>query len=107
MLLPSQISLSPGKVVVEGENVISRTLNSFSQCVATIIAFSFIQKERHRNLPYALPMLSINPEGVTVIAYDINKDTLLVSDNCRWGKVAFLVVWLVLHYSLFPSSGFQ
>ena len=49
-------------------------------------------------------MLRINPEGVTVIAYDINKDTLLVRDNCRWGKVAFVVVRLVLHYSLFPSS---
>lgn len=30
----------------EGKNVNSHTLNSFSQCVATIVAFCYIQKNR-------------------------------------------------------------
>lgn len=39
---------SPGKTIVEGNNVNMRTLNSFSQCVATI-TFSYIQNQRHRD----------------------------------------------------------
>ena len=41
---------SPGKTIVEGKNVNMRTLNSFSQCVATIITFSHIQNQRHKDI---------------------------------------------------------
>lgn len=79
-----------------------RTLNSFSQCVATIIAFSYIQKERHRDIAYAFPMLRVNPEGVVVLVYDIHNYVLLISDSCQCGLAAVVITWLVLHYSLFP-----
>ena len=68
------------------------------------VAFSYIQKERHRDITYAFPMLRVNPEGVVVLVYDSHSDVLLISDSCRWGIVAILVTWLVLHYSLFPPS---
>ena len=93
---------SPGKTIVEGKNVNMRTLNSFSQCVATIIAFSYIQNQRHRDIAYAFPMLRVNPEGVVVLVYDIHNDVLLISDSFQWSLPAVVITWLVLHYSLFP-----
>ena len=49
-------------------------------------------------------MLRINPEGIVVLAYECKKDILMISQCYEWGSVAFIIIWLVLHYSLFPPS---
>ncbi|XP_068752527.1 uncharacterized protein [Montipora capricornis] len=79
------------------------SLNTLSRSVAMIITFSHIQKECFKT-SYAVPMLRVNPEGVVVLVYDSHKDILLISEFYKWDKFAFLVTWLVLHYSLFPPS---
>ena len=49
-------------------------------------------------------MLRVNPKGVVVLVYDSHKDILLISEFYKWNTVAFLVTWLVLHYSLVSPS---
>ena len=90
---------SPGKNVEEG------SLSAMSQCVATIIAFARIQCFRHPNISYPFPMLRVDPSGVVVLVYDYPNDVLMISQRVPWSDIAFIIVWLVLHYSLFrPDS---
>ncbi|XP_068726722.1 uncharacterized protein [Montipora capricornis] len=87
---------SPGK---EG------SLSAMSQCVATIIAFARIQCFRHPGISYPFPMLKVDPFGVVVLVYDYPNDVLMISQRVPWSGIAFIIVWLVLHHSLFrPDS---
>ncbi|XP_068746323.1 uncharacterized protein [Montipora capricornis] len=96
---------SPGKAIVEGKNVEEGSLNSMSQCVATIIAFARIQCFRHPGISYPFPMLKVDPYGVVVLVYDYPNDVLMISQRVPWSGLAFVIVWLVLHHSLFrPDS---
>jgi len=95
---------SPGKSIVEGKNAVEDSLNAMSQCVATIITFAQIQLKRHPEICYPIPMLRVDPEGVVVLVYDYPSDVLLISERIRWNDLAFIVVWLTLHYSLFPPN---
>ena len=96
---------SPGKAIVEGKNVEEGSLNSMSQCVATIIAFARIQCFRHPGISYPFPMLKVDPFGVVVLVYDYPNDVLMISQRVPWSGLAFVIVWLVLHHSLFrPDS---
>ena len=80
------------------------SLSAMSQCVATIITFAQIQLKRYPEIPYPIPMLRVDPQGVVVLVYDYRSDVLLVSQRIRWTDFAFIVVWLTLHYSLFPPN---
>ena len=95
---------SPGKSLVEGENVLQDSLSAMSQCVATIITFAQIQLKRHPEISYPIPMLRVDPGGVVVLVYDYPSDVLMISQRIRWSDFAFIVVWLILHYSLFPPD---
>ena len=79
------------------------SLSGLSQCIATIITFAQIQLRRHPGISYPIPMLRVDPEGVVVLVYDYPSDVLMISQHVEWGSCAFIVVWLTLHYSLFPS----
>jgi len=79
------------------------SLNTLSQSVAIILTYSHIQHERCK-IFNAVPMLRVTPKGVIVLVYDSLKDILLISEFYEWNVAAFLVTWLVLHYSLFPPS---
>ncbi|XP_068732523.1 uncharacterized protein [Montipora capricornis] len=79
------------------------SLSTLSRSVAMIITFSHMQKECFKT-SCAVPMLRVNPKGVLVLVYDSHKDILLISEVYEWDGIAFLVIWLVLHYSLFPPS---
>ena len=96
--------VSPGKSIVEGKNAVHDSLNALSQCIATIITFAQIQLKRHPGISYPIPMLRVDPEGVVVLVYDYLSDVLMISQRIGWGSYAFIVVWLTLHYSLFPSN---
>ena len=80
------------------------SLSTVSQCIATIITFAQIQLERHPEISYPFPMLRVDPEGVVVFVYDYPSDVLMISQRIEWNDFAFIVVWLILHYSLFPSN---
>ena len=80
------------------------SLSALSQCVATIITFAQIQLKRHPDISYPIPMLRVDPAGVVVLVYDYRSDLLMISQYIRWNDFAFIVVWLVLHYSLFPPN---
>ncbi|XP_068708147.1 uncharacterized protein [Montipora foliosa] len=96
---------SPGKAIVEGKNVEEGSLSAMSQCVATIIAFARIQCFRHPGISYPFPMLKVDPFGVVVLVYDYPNDVLMISQRVPWSGIAFVIVWLVLHHSLFrPDS---
>ncbi|XP_068731920.1 uncharacterized protein [Montipora capricornis] len=84
--------------------------NALWQCIATILTFAQIQLKRHPEISYPIPMLRADPEGVVVLVYDYPSDLLMISHRLPWNDFGFLVVWLVLHYSLFPpkvSSGLE
>jgi len=89
---------SPGKSVVED------SLSGMSQCVATVITFAQIQLKRHPDISYPIPMLRADPGGVVVLVYDYRSDLLMISHRLPWNEFGFFVVWLVLHYSLFPPK---
>ena len=93
---------SPGKSLVEGKNAVQDSLSAMSQCIATIITFAQIQLKRHPEISYPIPMLRVDPEGVVALVYDYPSDVLMISQRMRWNDFAFIVVWLTLHYSLFP-----
>ena len=95
---------SPGKSLVEGKNAVQDSLSALSQCVATIITFAQIQLKRHPEISYPIPMLRVDPGGVVVLVYDYPSDLLMISQRIRWNDFAFIVVWLILHYSLFPPN---
>ena len=95
---------SPGKSLVEGKNAVQDSLSAMSQCLATIITFAQIQLKRHPEISYPIPMLRADPEGVVALVYDYPCDLLLISQHIRWNDFAFIVVWLILHYSLFPPN---
>ena len=95
---------SPEKSLVEGKNAVQDS-SAMSQCVATIITFAQIQLKRHPEISYPIPMLRVDPEGVVVLVYDYPSDVLMISQRIRWSDFAFIVVWLVLHYSLFSPNG--
>ena len=95
---------------MEGKSAVQDSLSAMSQCVATIITFAQIQLKRHPEISYPIPMLRVDPEGVVVLVYDYPSDLLMISHRLPWNDFGFLVVWLVLHYSLFPpkvSSGLE
>ena len=101
---------SPGKSVVEEKKGMQDSLSAMSHCVATVITFAQIQLKRHPDISYPIPMLRADPGGVVVIVYDYRSDLLMISHRLPWDEFGFLVVWLVLHYSLFPpkvSSGLE
>ena len=75
-----------------------------SQCVVTIITFAQIQLKRHPEISYPIPMLRVDLEGVVALVYDYPSDVLLISQRIRWNDFVFIVVWLILHYSLFPPN---
>ena len=96
---------SPSKDSLEGKNVKKGSLSAMSQCVATIIAFARIQGDRHPHISYPFPMLRVDPSGVVVLVHDYPNDVLMISQRVPWSDIAFIIVWLVLHYSLFrPDS---
>ena len=97
---------SPGKSLVEGKNTMQDSLGTVSQCIATIITFARIQLQRHPEISYPIPMLRVDPEGVVVFVYDYPSDVLMISQHIEWSDFAFIVVWLILHYSLFPPITF-
>ena len=39
-----------------------------------------------------------------VFVYDYPSDVLMISQHIEWNDFAFIVVWLILHYSLFPPN---
>ncbi|XP_068685167.1 uncharacterized protein [Montipora foliosa] len=80
------------------------SLSALSQCVATVITFAQIQLKRHPGISYPIPMLRADPGGVVVLVYDYQSDLLMISHRLPWDEFAFFVVWLVLHYSLFPPK---
>ena len=49
-------------------------------------------------------MLRVDPQGVMVFVYDYPSDVLMISQHIEWSEFAFIVVWLILHYSLFPPN---
>ena len=89
-----------------GKNTVHDSLGTLSQCIATIITFARIQLQRHPEISYPIPMLRVDPEGVVVFAYDYRSDVLMISQHIEWNDFAFIVVWLILHYSLFPPITF-
>ena len=43
---------------------------------------------------------------MVVFVYDYPSDVLMISQHIEWNDFAFIVVWLILHYSLFPPNIF-
>ena len=86
---------------MEGKNAVQDSLSTLSQCVASIITFAQIQLKRHPEISYPIPMLRVD---VVVFVYDYPSDVLMISQRIEWNDFAFIVVWLILHYSLFPPN---
>ena len=63
-----------------------------------------MQLKRHPHISYPIPMLRADPGGVVVLVYDYRSDLLMISHRLPWDEFGFFVVWLVLHYSLFPPK---
>ena len=94
--------ISPGKIMVEGKIRGRTSLLRYHQSIAALLAFSKIQKSRHRIGSVAFPMLVVCPTDVVILMYQPDTDTLVISQVLPWEKVAYLFVWAVLHHSMFP-----
>ena len=77
-------------------------LNDFSQCIATVTTFAFIQEIRHPGKRGMYPILMISRCGVVMILYSPSTDILLATPTIKWEyDTSFFVIWLSLHYHLF------
>ena len=88
--------------MVEGKIRGRTSLLRYHQSIAALLAFSKIQKSRHRIGSVAFPMLVVCPTDVVILLYQPDTDTLVISQVLPWEKVAYLFVWAVLHHSMFP-----
>jgi hypothetical protein len=94
---------SPVKVLAEGklrqEDI---KINDFSQCIAAVTTFAFIQEIRHPGKREMYPILMISRCGVVMIVYSPSTDILLATPTLKWeSDLSFFVIWLSLHYHLF------
>jgi len=91
-------------VTVEGKAKFKQRpdVHELSQSFATAITFGKIQKERHDHM-HGFPVIRIHLKGYDIIVYSPEFDLLLIS-YLGWTRKALLILWIVLHYILFPIT---
>ena len=87
--------------MVEGKTRRGSSSARYYQSIAALLAFSKIQKFRHREESDAFAMLIVCPTDVVILIYQPETDTFVISQALSWGKVTYFFVWAVLHHKIF------
>ena len=75
-------------------------VHELSECIAIAITFATIQSRRKI---HGSPTIRIHPAGFDLVVYNPEFDVLLIS-YFGWTRKSFLILWIVLHYKIFPVT---